>query len=100
MGKRYEAYGWHVQTSTGAATGPTQAAHVRRGRRRPAGRDRGGKAISDKPTLVILKTVIAWPAPTKQNTGKAHGSALGDEEVAATKGLLGFDPATDVRGPP
>jgi transketolase len=51
-----------------------------------------GKAVSDKPTLVILKTVIAWPAPTKQDTGKAHGSALGEDEVAATKRVLGFDP--------
>jgi transketolase len=41
---------------------------------------------------VVLHTIIAWPAPTKQDTGKSHGSALGDEEIAATKELLGFNP--------
>ena len=40
----------------------------------------------------MLHTIIAWPAPTKQDTGKSHGSALGEEEVAATKEVLGFDP--------
>jgi transketolase len=40
----------------------------------------------------MLRTLIGWPAPNKQNTGKAHGSALGEDEVAATKKLLGFDP--------
>jgi transketolase len=47
---------------------------------------------AERPTLIVLHTIIAWPAPTKQDTGKAHGSALGEEEVAATKELLGFDP--------
>src|SRR5262249_33730249 len=44
------------------------------------------------PSLISLRTIIGWPAPTKQNTGEAHGSALGAEEVAATKRILGFDP--------
>ncbi|MFW5474215.1 transketolase [Knoellia sp. CPCC 206450] len=47
---------------------------------------------SSRPTLIRLHTVIAWPSPTKKGTGKSHGSALGDEEVAALKELLGFDP--------
>ena len=47
------------------------------------------------PTLIVLHTIIAWPAPEKQNTGASHGSALGEDEVAATKELLGFDPAKD-----
>ena len=51
-----------------------------------------GKAVTDRPTLIVLRTIIAWPAPTKQDTGGAHGSALGADEVAALKGLLGFDP--------
>jgi transketolase len=94
VGKRYEAYGWHVVTvdwrsSWSPDTGggayvedvdALLAAIV------------SGKAVRDRPTLVILKTVIAWPAPTKRDTGKAHGSALGEDEVAATKTLLGFDP--------
>ena len=53
------------------------------------------KAVTDKPSLIVLRTIIGWPAPTKQNTGAAHGSALGDAEVAATKEILGFDPAVN-----
>ena len=41
----------------------------------------------------MLRTIIAWPAPTAQNTGASHGSALGADEIAATKKVLGFDPA-------
>ena len=94
VGKRYEAYGWHVVTvdwrNSWSHGGPKR--YVEDVDALLAAIE-SGKAISDKPTLVILRTVIAWPAPTKQNTGKAHGSALGAEEVAATKTLLGFDPA-------
>src|SRR5581483_11655800 len=50
------------------------------------------KAERDRPSFINLRTIIGWPAPNKQNTGKAHGSALGAEEVAATKRVLGFDP--------
>ncbi|MFD4234176.1 transketolase [Streptomyces sp. NPDC058542] len=87
---RYAAYGWHVQTVDFTRTGDyvedvdallaaVEAAKSERGR----------------PSLILLRTIIGWPAPTKQNTGKAHGSALGDDEVAATKKLLGFDPDAD-----
>ena len=94
VGRRYEAYGWHVVTvdwrsSWSPDTGG--GAYVEDVDALLAAIE-SGKAVSDKPTLVILKTVIAWPAPTKQDTGKAHGSALGEDEVAATKTLLGFDP--------
>jgi transketolase len=93
VGKRYEAYGWHVVTVDWRSTwNADRAAYVEDVDALLAALD-SGKEVTDKPTLVILETVIAWPAPTKQNTGKAHGSALGDEEVAATKTLLGFDPA-------
>ena len=44
-----------------------------------------------------MRTIIGWPAPTQQNTGAAHGSALGDAEIAATKEILGFDPDEDLR---
>ncbi len=84
---RYEAYGWHVQ---------------RLDWRRPDGyhEDPAGlyqalqeaRARTDKPSLIALRTVIAWPAPHAQNTGAAHGAALGEDEVAATKEVLGFDP--------
>ncbi|MET0782696.1 MAG: transketolase C-terminal domain-containing protein, partial [Leifsonia flava] len=50
------------------------------------------KAETDKPSLIILKTIIGWPSPKKQNSGKIHGSALGAEELAAVKEVLGFDP--------
>lgn len=50
------------------------------------------KANPDQPTLITLKTIIGWPSPTKQNTGKIHGSKLGAEELAGLKQALGFDP--------
>jgi transketolase len=50
------------------------------------------KAESSKPSLIILKTIIGWPAPTKQNTGKIHGSALGADEARGTKEALGWNP--------
>ena len=49
--------------------------------------------VTDKPSMIILDTIIAWPAPEAQDTGASHGSALGEDEVAATKKILGFDPA-------
>nr|WP_246092473.1 transketolase [Oryzihumus leptocrescens] len=87
---RYAAYGWHVE-QVDWRKGGDGATYVEDVDALLAAVERG-KAIADKPTLVVLKTIIAWPAPTKQNTGKSHGSALGDEEIQATKRLLGFDP--------
>ncbi|CAM5662971.1 Transketolase OS=Streptomyces microflavus OX=1919 GN=tktA PE=3 SV=1 [Streptomyces microflavus] len=87
---RYAAYGWHVQTVDFTRTGDyvedvdALLAAVE-----------AAKNESGRPSLILLRTIIGWPAPTKQNTGKAHGSALGDDEVAATKKLLGFDPDAD-----
>jgi transketolase len=87
---RFEAYGWHVvrvdwrQDADGATYVEDVDALL--------AAIRSGDKVTDKPTLVVLHTIIAWPAPTKQNTGKSHGSALGDEEIGATKELLGFDP--------
>ena len=78
VAKRYEAYGWRSSTSTGARTARRHR-RLRRGRRRPARRARASK-VAHKPTLVRLHTIIAWPAPTQQDTGKSHGSALGDAE--------------------
>ena len=66
---------------------------VRRGRAGAVRRHRkAAEAVTDKPSFIVLHTIIAWPAPNAQNTGKAHGSALGADEVAATKKVLGFDP--------
>ncbi|MDP2773448.1 MAG: transketolase, partial [Nocardioides sp.] len=88
VAKRYEAYGWHVQTVDWTQDGTTYVEDV------PALHRAVLKAgeVTDQPSLIVLRTVIAWPAPNAQGTGKSHGSALGDEEVAATKEILGFDP--------
>lgn len=51
------------------------------------------KANTDQPTLITLRTIIGWPSPSKQNTGKIHGSKLGGEELAGLKQALGFDSA-------
>jgi len=85
---RYEAYHWHVQTVDWKKTGEyvEDVAELHRA-------IEAAKAETSKPSLIILKTIIGWPAPKKQNTGKIHGSALGAEELAATKEVLGFDPA-------
>jgi transketolase len=79
--KRYEAYGWHVQVVEGGenVTGILEALQ-------------NAKAETSRPSFVLLRTIIGFPAPKKMNTGKAHGSALGDEEVAEVKKILGFDP--------
>ena len=89
VGARYEAYGWHVQEVDWTNDGKGYQEDV------PELFDAINKAaeVSDQPSLIVLRTVIAWPAPNAQNTGAAHGSALGEEEVAATKEVLGFDPA-------
>jgi len=84
---RYEAYGWHVQTVDWKKTGQ----YVEDKQQLFAAIE-AAQGVSDKPSLIILKTIIGWPAPTKQNTGKIHGSALGAEELAAVKKVLGFDP--------
>lgn len=89
VGKRYEAYGWEVVDVDWRKDGNGQT-YVEDVDALYAALE--ASKTSPTPTLVVLHTIIAWPAPTKQDTGKSHGSALGDEEVAATKELLGFDP--------
>jgi transketolase len=79
--KRYESYGWHVQVVEGGenVTGILEALE-------------NAKAETGRPSFILLRTIIGYPAPTKMNTGKAHGSALGADEVAEVKKILGFDP--------
>jgi transketolase len=89
VGKRYEAYGWNVVTIDWRGDG-TSGGYVENVDELLATLEKS--RTSRKPTFVVLRTIIAWPAPTKQDTGKSHGSALGDPEIAATKELLGFDP--------
>ena len=91
VGARYEAYGWHVQhvdwhTADGGYHENVQALYEA---------FEAAKAVTDKPSFIVLHTIIGWPAPTKKDTGAAHGSALGAPEVAATKEILGFDPAVN-----
>jgi len=87
---RYEAYGWHVQrVDWRHPTGYSEDAGALNEAFRSA------RAETGRPSLISLRTIIGWPAPHKQNTGAAHGSALGADEVAATKQILGFDPAVD-----
>jgi transketolase len=85
--KRYEAYGWHVQrvdwTRTGEYVEDVQELY---------GALVAAKAETSRPSIISLRTIIGFPAPAKQNTGKIHGSALGGQEVAALKEVLGFDP--------
>ncbi|MGO4103199.1 transketolase [Leifsonia sp. YAF41] len=84
---RYEAYNWHVQVVDWKKTGEyiEDVAELNDA-------IEAAKAVTDKPSLIILKTIIGWPSPKKQNTGKIHGSALGAEELAGVKEVLGFDP--------
>ncbi|CCK59516.1 transketolase [Mycobacterium canetti] len=78
---RYRAYGWHVQEVEGGenVVGIEEAIA-------------NAKAVTDRPSFIALRTVIGYPAPNLMDTGKAHGAALGDDEVAAVKKILGFDP--------
>ena len=89
VSKRYEAYGWDVRivdwrssAQDGPYTEDIDALYEA---------IEAGKRVTDKPSIVILRTIIAYPAPKLQNTGKAHGAALGEDEINATKELLGFD---------
>ncbi len=92
---RYEAYGWHTQ-------------HVAW---RQSGRDYKedldalyeaivqAQNVTDRPSIIKLSTIIAWPSPTKQNTGASHGSALGEAEIRGLKENLGLDPDENFQMP-
>ena len=78
---RYRAYGWHVQQIEGGENVVAIEQAIAEAR-----------AVTDRPSFIELRTIIGYPAPNLMNTGKAHGAALGDAEVAAVKSALGFDP--------
>jgi transketolase len=87
---RYEAYGWHVQRiSWRGRDGYHEDVQALYDAIQAARDDESA------PSLIALRSIIGWPAPNKQDTGAAHGSALGAAEVAATKQILGFDPAVN-----
>ncbi|WP_406257182.1 transketolase [Streptomyces nigra] len=83
--KRYEAYGWHVQRVAPKPDGDLDPNAI-------YDAIQEAKKVTDRPSFIAMRSIIAWPAPNAQNTEAAHGSALGDDEVAATKRVLGFDP--------
>ncbi|MFH9586433.1 transketolase [Streptomyces luteogriseus] len=83
--KRYEAYGWHVQRIEPQEDGDIDPRALYAALE--AARDE-----TARPSIIAMRTIIAWPAPNARDTEAAHGSALGEDEVAATKRLLGFDP--------
>ena len=83
---RYEAYGWQVQRVGLADNGDVDSAAF-------AAACAAASSETERPSLIVVRTTIAWPAPAAQNTAASHGSALGAAEVAATKSILGFDPA-------
>ncbi|MFJ7290808.1 transketolase [Streptomyces collinus] len=82
---RYEAYGWHVQRIEPREDGDVDV-------RALYAALRAAQAETERPSIIAMRTIIAWPAPNARNTEASHGSALGEDEVAATKRLLGFDP--------
>ena len=82
---RYRAYGWHVQDVPALSDGNVDLESLDKAMI-------AAKAEKTKPSLIRMHSIIAWPAPKLRGTGKSHGSALGDEEIAATKKELGLDP--------
>ena len=85
--RRYESYGWHVQVVNWKKSGE----YVEDMQELYSAIQKA-KTETNKPSLITIRTIIGWPAPNKQNTGKVHGSALGAEELAGLKSVLGFDP--------
>ncbi len=83
---RYRSYGWHVQVVDWKKTGNyvEDVAELYEA-------IEAAKKIQDKPSLITIRTIIGWPSPGKQNTGKIHGSALGEAELKGLKQALGFD---------
>jgi transketolase len=79
--KRFEAYGWHVQH----VDDPNDLDALRRA-------FQAARADGERPSLVVLRSHIAYPAPNAMDTAKAHGSPLGEDEVRRTKEVLGWDP--------
>ncbi|MFM8514717.1 MAG: transketolase [Actinomycetota bacterium] len=82
---RYRAYGWDVHEVEQLPSGDVDVAALQ-----AAIED--ARTVTDKPSFIRVRTTIAWPAPTASGTAKSHGSALGSEEVAATKVALGLNP--------
>jgi transketolase len=89
---RYVAYGWHVIDVAAQANGDVDLVAL------DAAMDKARKEVQ-RPSLIRMKSVIAWPAPKAQGTAASHGSALGADEIKATKLILGLDPEEDFAMP-
>ena len=85
---RYESYGWHTQHVDWTNGGSEYVEDVNA----LYSAIEAAKAVTDRPSIIKLSTIMAWPSPTKQGTGAAHGSALGADEIAGLKKALGLDP--------
>jgi transketolase len=79
--KRFESYGWHVQSVDGHDSDAINAAIT------------AAKAVKDKPSMICCKTIIGFGSPNKSASHDCHGAALGEEEVALTRKELGWDSA-------
>src|SRR6476619_7136389 len=84
VGKRFEAYGWHVRGVDDANDIAAIEAAIK-----------AGQEEEERPSLIRVKSIIGYPSPNKQNTSKAHGAALGEDEVRLTKEVMGWDPDKD-----
>ena len=82
VGKRYEAYGWHVQTVDDVAHGLEDLREA----------VRKAQAVTDQPSLIKIRTAIGYGSPSKEGSEKAHGSPLGPEDLAGAKSNYGLDP--------
>jgi len=82
---RYRAYGWHVIDVAAASDGSVDIAALDAAMV-------AAKKESTKPSLIRMKSVIAWPAPKARGTAASHGSALGEDEIKQTKIALGLNP--------
>jgi len=89
---RYEAYGWDVHYVGMTPDGDIDVLAL-------ATALEAATDQQERPTFIAMRSTIAWPAPHARNTAKAHGAALGADEVAATKAVLGLDPARDFQIP-
>lgn len=79
--KRFEAYGWHTRSVDDVNDVDELSDAIQE-----------GIDETERPTLIRVRTIIGWPAPEKQGTSSAHGEALGEDEIRATKEILGWDP--------
>jgi len=82
VAKRFEAYGWHTE-DIGEVANDTEAIEAAL---------RQAMAVDNRPSMILLRSHIGWPSPTKTDTAAAHGDPLGEDEIRRTKEILGLPP--------